>query len=132
MPKADNLPPSCALFTKSGNLNFLEPSGPLRACNGPGSLCLGRKTDLIRAKSVFTAVKFVIMPDTVDTVLSAADDGWRYRPKHVEQSTDIYKQYTVAFCWIIIDNILCYSRSTELKMPDNYVSMLAWWSLLGF
>jgi len=31
--KADNLPPSCAV-TKSGNLNFLEPSGPLRPCNG--------------------------------------------------------------------------------------------------
>jgi len=32
--KADNLPPSCAGVTKYGNLNFLEPSGPLRACNG--------------------------------------------------------------------------------------------------
>jgi len=32
--KADNLPPSCAVFTKSGNLNFLEPSGPVQACNG--------------------------------------------------------------------------------------------------
>jgi len=32
--KTDNLPPSCAVVTKSGNLNFLEPSGPLRACNG--------------------------------------------------------------------------------------------------
>ena len=28
------LPPSCAVVTKCGNLNFLEPSGPLRACNG--------------------------------------------------------------------------------------------------
>ena len=28
------LPPSCAVVTKSGNLNFLEHSGPLRACNG--------------------------------------------------------------------------------------------------
>ena len=28
------LPPSCAVVTKSGNLNFLEPSGPLQACNG--------------------------------------------------------------------------------------------------
>jgi hypothetical protein len=28
------LPPSCALVMKSGNLNFLEPSGPLQACNG--------------------------------------------------------------------------------------------------
>ena len=28
------LPPSCAVVMKSGNLNFLEPSGPLPACNG--------------------------------------------------------------------------------------------------
>ena len=32
--KADNLPPSCSVVTKSGNLNFLEPSGPVQACNG--------------------------------------------------------------------------------------------------
>jgi len=32
--KADNLPPSCAIVTKSENLNFLETSGPLRVCNG--------------------------------------------------------------------------------------------------
>jgi len=32
--KADNLPPSRALVTKSGSLNFLEPSGPIQACNG--------------------------------------------------------------------------------------------------
>ena len=43
MRKADNLPPSCAVVTKSGNLNFLEPSGPVQACNGtalPSSLVL--------------------------------------------------------------------------------------------
>jgi len=28
------LPPSCAVVTKSGNLNFLEPSGPGQAWNG--------------------------------------------------------------------------------------------------
>jgi len=28
------LPPSCAVVTKSGNLDFLEPSGPVQACNG--------------------------------------------------------------------------------------------------
>jgi len=32
--KADNLPPSCAVVTKSGNLKFLEPSGPVQASNG--------------------------------------------------------------------------------------------------
>ena len=28
------LPSFCAVVTKSGNLNFLEPSGPVQACNG--------------------------------------------------------------------------------------------------
>jgi hypothetical protein len=28
------LPPSCAVFMKSGNLNLLETCGPLQACNG--------------------------------------------------------------------------------------------------
>ena len=28
------LPQSWAVVIKSGNLNFLEPSGPLQACNG--------------------------------------------------------------------------------------------------
>ena len=28
------LPPSCAIVMESGNRNFLEPSGPLQACNG--------------------------------------------------------------------------------------------------
>ena len=28
------LPPSCAVVMKSGNFNFLEPSGPLQDCNG--------------------------------------------------------------------------------------------------
>ena len=34
MRKTDNLPPSCAVVTKFGNLNFLESSGPLRSCKG--------------------------------------------------------------------------------------------------
>jgi len=29
-----SLPPSCTVTMKSGNLNFLEPSGPLQASNG--------------------------------------------------------------------------------------------------
>jgi hypothetical protein len=28
------LPPFCAVVMKSGYFNFLEPSGPLQACNG--------------------------------------------------------------------------------------------------
>ena len=40
------LPPSCAVVTKSGNLNFLEPSGPLQVCNGTALLliCMSVRT----------------------------------------------------------------------------------------
>ena len=34
MRKADNLPPSCAVVTKSGSLNFLESPGSVQACDG--------------------------------------------------------------------------------------------------
>jgi len=43
------------------------------------------------------------MPDTVDTVIWAPDDGWRYHPKHVQQFADINKLNIVASCWTIID-----------------------------
>jgi len=33
-PVLTTLPPSCTVVMKSGNLNFVEPSGPLQACNG--------------------------------------------------------------------------------------------------
>ena len=32
--KADDQPPTCAVVTKSGNINFVETSGPLWTCNG--------------------------------------------------------------------------------------------------
>ena len=35
-----NLPPSCAVVTKSGNIIFLEPSGPVEACNGTALLVM--------------------------------------------------------------------------------------------
>jgi len=49
------LPPSCAV-TKSGNLNFLEPSGPVQACNGTALpfytslLCFSPNKGHLRAK----------------------------------------------------------------------------------
>jgi hypothetical protein len=38
--------------------------------------------------------------DAVDTVVCAADDGWKYHSKHVEQFPGINKQCNVACCWI--------------------------------
>ena len=45
------LPPPCAVVMKSGNLNFLEPSGPLQACNG---------TDLPLPFALLYSVHFLI------------------------------------------------------------------------
>ena len=36
------------------------------------------------------------IPDAVNTVVCAPDDGWRYHPKHVEQFADINKLCNVA------------------------------------
>ena len=41
------LPPSCAVVVTSGNLNFLEPSGPLQACNGTALPFTDRDTILL-------------------------------------------------------------------------------------
>ena len=45
--KADN-PTSCAVVMRSGNLNFLEHSGPLQACNGTAlPLCKGSHSAVV-------------------------------------------------------------------------------------
>ena len=38
--RVTTLPPNCAVVMKSGDLNFLELSGPLQACNGTSLLIL--------------------------------------------------------------------------------------------
>jgi len=40
------------------------------------------------------------VPDAVDIVVCAPDDGWRYHPKHVEQFPEINLVYIVASCTI--------------------------------
>ena len=49
-----------------------------------------------------SSVKVWQIPDAVDTVVCAADDGWRYHPKHVERFPDMNKVCKVASCWIYI------------------------------
>jgi len=47
------------------------------------------------------------IPDAVNTVVCAPDDGWRYHPKHVEQFPDINQLCVVASCWMYI-RIKCF------------------------
>jgi hypothetical protein len=46
------------------------------------------------------------IPDAVDIVVCALDDGWKYHPKHVEQFPDINKPSNVAYCWMYIEILL--------------------------
>jgi hypothetical protein len=53
--KLTTLPSSCAVVMKSGNPNFLEPSGPLQACNGtvlPLPLIVNRDPKISRLPNI--------------------------------------------------------------------------------
>jgi hypothetical protein len=46
------------------------------------------------------------IPNAVDAIVCAPDDGWKYQPKHVEQFPDINKLCNFASCWIYIGILL--------------------------
>jgi hypothetical protein len=58
------------------------------------------------------------IPDVVDTVVYAPDDGWKYHPKYVEQFPDINKLCRVASCWIYI-GILQLQRPYTLTLWES-------------
>jgi hypothetical protein len=65
------------------------------------SAAIVEETDLTRQWQI--AVTVWQIPDAVDTVVCAPDDGWSYQPKHVERFPDINKLCKVASCWIYIE-----------------------------
>jgi len=75
----------------------------------------------VKSRSRQVAVRVLPMPDAVDTVTCALDDGSRYHPKHVERFTDINKLYIVASCWIGIAT--CYTMHGSLThKKKNYIT----------
>ena len=67
------------------------------------------------AHITLSTVTVSVMPDTVDTVIWAPDDGWRYHPKHVEKFADINKLYIVASFWIIVDFFVSFHALSVLR-----------------
>jgi hypothetical protein len=58
------------------------------------------------------------IPDAVDTVVCAPDDGWRYHPKHVEQFPDIINCVMLHLFWIYIGihhHELCQLQNTVIS-----------------
>ena len=58
------LPPSCAVVTKSGDLNFLEPSGSLQACNGTALpfTCFEHHVLIIRRSKLYYTASGIVTP----------------------------------------------------------------------
>ena len=63
------------------------------------------------------AVTVSQIPDAVDTVVCAPDDGWRYHPKHVEQFPDKINCVTLHLVGYILDyshNARTYARKKKI------------------
>ena len=62
------------------------------------------------------------MPDAVDTVVCAPDDGWRYHPKHVEQFPEINKLCNDTSRWIYIRIYLTMRGPMSVKkLEENFL-----------
>jgi len=59
------------------------------------------------------------MPEAVDTVVYAPDDGWRYHPKHVEQFPDKIKCVTLHLIGYILEMQFVFTN-TSLEGQSTY------------
>ena len=80
------LPSSCAVVMKSGNLNFLEPSGPLQACNGAAlhfliGKCPAYNFGWRRISCVYRGF-LQRVPATSDGLKSLSEPQWPRFPTH--------------------------------------------------
>ena len=87
-----NLPPSCAVVMKSVNLNFLEPFGPLQACNG---------TDLPLL------------------VVRSTEELWGHRKWCVYEKTAICNRHLISARWRLI---CCEGTVIEVNLPEDGVN----------
>ena len=114
MRKADNLPPSCAVVTKFGDLNFLETSGSLRACNG---IALPLPVHYGKGKGKFHAIT-----GHENTALSflwlRCQMGFhvqRHASAALPQGTNRYSLWAPGQIWTRVENLV----STGIRSPDR-------------
>ena len=97
---APNSIPIYSYIQQDATLHSLFIHGNCSTCFGwyfhPSS---GAHTTVSTASGICHTVT-AILPDAVDTVVCAPDDGWKYHSKHVEQFPNINKLCNVASCWI--------------------------------
>jgi len=99
--KLTTLPPSCAAVMKCGHLNFLEPSGPVQACNGTALLFLCVRH---QEKQLYLCDTWYLL-FCVDDCLGCRVEWWwtHSRPKHVEKRNK-HTNKNFATSWIYLQD----------------------------
>ena len=88
------LPPSCAVVMKSGNLDFLEPSGPLQACNGTAAAAAALlENQMCNLQSLYNACKTGSLSKRNDT--ESVNVSFM-APLHLNNMIDFY-DYSATF-----------------------------------
>jgi hypothetical protein len=64
------------------------------------------------------------IPDAVDTVVCAPDDGWRYHPKNVEQSPDKIKCVTLHFVGYILEIEIIIPKQHQLTVSITEIDFV--------
>ena len=107
------LTPSCAVVMKSGNLNFLEPSGPLQACKRTAFFLFTRNRELL-----WTWISVLKCSNALETSLSV-------NAFHILRS-----QSTIAFGiqhkWI---RFLPFRQGALINWTAGYINRLVNWSV---
>ena len=87
------LPPPCVVVMKSGNLNFLEPSGPLQACNGT-DLPLHLSLLLLPPLLLLTAIELPLGGSSAYTSTDKTNKNtYTYNKQYKNHNTNNTKQY---------------------------------------
>jgi hypothetical protein len=119
------LPPSCAVVMNSGNLNFLDPSGPLQACNGT-ALLLPYRFKLCNMLIILLAYSYVyitvvnfFLDSRIMTLLHVESCSWPFEWSMVECRrkcmTDTRVPVNSVQCSTRWHNIFIVSREVKLQ-----------------
>ena len=132
MRKADNLPLSCAVVTKSWNLNFLEPSGPIWACNGTATQFCYRLSRWVEPRFIARRRVYIMTPSEIEpaTIRSAINclNQLHHRVPLFREGHTSYFAFRYEISWsallMILFNVLSRSRLPRSLRHVSAVSRL--------
>ena len=107
--KLTTIPSFCAIVMKSVNLNFLEPSGPLQACNGTAlPLCFSWTIKCLTKLRGCAGVLSKSQPRWCVPLYEDFKPLWEHTHTHTHTHTHIYIYIYLYICLYI--SLLCDNR----------------------